>query len=39
MVEEVQSAGRAVPQAILWSYVGNAGIASAVMSMTMWSIT
>ena len=38
MVEEVANAGRAVPQAILWSYVGNAGVAFIVITLTMWSI-
>ena len=38
MVEEVTNAGRAVPQAILWSYVGNAAAAFIVITLTMWSI-
>ena len=38
MVEEVANAGRAVPQAIVWSYVGNATVAFVVVSITMWSI-
>lgn len=38
MVEEVRNAGRAVPKAILWSFVGNAVAAFIVVSLTMWSI-
>ena len=38
MVEEVANAGRAVPLAIVWSYVGNATAAFVVISVTMWSI-
>ena len=38
MVEEVTNAGRAVPLAIVWSYVGNATVAFVVMTVTMWSI-
>ncbi|KAK3726156.1 hypothetical protein LTR37_000304 [Vermiconidia calcicola] len=38
MAEEVQNAGRAVPQAILWSYAGNASVAFIVITLAMWSI-
>jgi choline transport protein len=38
MAEEVTNAGRAVPLAIVWSYVGNASVAFIVMCVTMWSI-
>lgn len=38
MAGEVNNAGRAVPLAIVWSYVGNATVAFVVITMTMWSI-
>ncbi|KAK5162746.1 uncharacterized protein LTR77_011229 [Saxophila tyrrhenica] len=38
MAEEVTNAGRAVPLAIVWSYVGNATVAFVVIALTMWSI-
>jgi choline transport protein len=38
MVEEVSNAGRAVPLAIVWSYVGNATVAFIVIVFTLWSI-
>jgi len=38
MVEEVTNAGRAVPKAILFSYMGNASVAFIVLSITLWSM-